>query len=126
MKLYHFTADLLLESIKAEGLTRGSFPLQINGDLKLLPDCQWLTRNKTFDQLWHDPEFTQLKYDRRENRIAIKIPKNEYENLWNWEQVKIGFGHLFLRDFDYHDDCQNWYIFLGRIKPGWFRGITRK
>lgn len=126
MKLYHFTAGRFLEKVKHEGLTLGCFPLLINGQVALRPNTQWLTKNPSFEQPWHDPESTQLKYDRREYRITVSIPKSYRVNLLDWGEIKRKLGHVFIPDFDWHQDHINWYIFIGQIKPNWFREIKRK
>ena len=55
MKLYHFCPNWMLESIKHEGLTKGNIPFIKNGGIALLPNTQWLTTNKSFDQEWEKP-----------------------------------------------------------------------
>lgn len=125
MKLYHFTGDQFLYGIRTEGITLGMFPIIINEKIVLMKDCQWLTKNESFDQPWHDPELTTLPYDRRRNRLTIKIPKKEENKLWEWKSIKIRFGKFFIPNFDYDEDCENWFIYMGKIKPQWIKKIEK-
>jgi hypothetical protein len=126
MKLYHFTADQFLYGIRNEGITKGVFPLLKKNELIFIKDCQWLTKNSSYEQPWHDPEFSTLPYDRRRNRLTINIPKNQRHQLMDWKAIKFVFGDYIIKDFDFDDDCENWYIFKGRIKPSWIRLIEKR
>lgn len=126
MKLYHFTSGVFLPRIKIEGLTKGIFPMWIDGGLQLHPNVQWLTKKKGFDQTFHDPEMTRLPYDRLEYRLTVSIPKSYRSNLLPWEDVERKYKQFFLPDFDYGQDCEHWVIFIGQIKPNWFRQIVKK
>ena len=54
MKLYHFTAERFLKGIQKDGLTKGHFPLLIkNDEIKLMKNCQWLTKRSGWDQAFH-------------------------------------------------------------------------
>jgi len=126
VKLYHFTADRFLPGIKSDGLTKGVFPLDCKGKLFFINNCQWLTKNPEFIQPWHDPEFSTLPYDRRENRLTLNIPKTHMKKLFNWNDIENKFKPYFIQDFDFHDDKYNWHIFIGRIKPSWIREIEKR
>lgn len=124
--LYHFTATRFLEGIKRDGLTKGVFPIFIDERLSFLTQRQWLTKREGFDQPWHDPEFTKLPYDRRQNRLTIEIPKSHRSQIQDWDHIKRTYGKYFLPGFDSHEDCANWVIYLGRIKPKWIKEIVNK
>jgi len=126
MELYHFTADQFLYGIRNEGLTQGVIPLLMKNKLVFVKDCQWLTINPSYEQPWHNPEYSTLPYDRRRNRLTINIPKKHYDLLLDWKSIKLVFGQYFFKDFDYHEDSQNWHIFKGRIKPSWIREIEKR
>jgi len=123
MKLYHFTADLFLRGIIRDGITNGVTPLIFNGQLVLVKKTQWLTKNPSFIQPWHDPDLTKLAYDRRVNRLTVKIPTKSQLYLWDWKTIEKKFKRYFIRGFDFHEDRINWFIFNGRIKPSWIREI---
>lgn len=126
MELYHFTADQFLRGIRNEGITRGVFPLFIKNKLVFVKNCQWLTLNPSFEQPWHDPEFSTLPYDRRRNRLTITIPKKHRHLLLDWNSIKMGYQEYFIKDFDFHSDRENWHIFKGRIRPSWIREIEKR
>jgi len=123
MKLYHFTAKRFLPGIQKEGLTRGGFPLLKDGNIAMLSCCQWLTKRKGWDQAFHDPELTTLKYDRREIRLTIVIPKSRRVSLMDIHGMKRTFKGRLLSSFFYDDDCENWFVFLGYVKAQWIRRI---
>ncbi len=125
MRLYHFTSHRHLPSILEHGLIKGLFPLMFDENIVFLRHCQWLTKNSSFHQPWHDPEFSKLPFDRRENRITIKIPKEEFSVLMDWDAMERNFKNLFVQDFDYFDDKKNWFVFLGRVSPEWFVKVDR-
>ena len=126
MKLYHFTSNFHLPSIKEHGLTRGIFPLNFDGYIILMPYIQWLTKNGSFIQPWHDPKYTKLPYDRRANRLTIEIPDKEKEALKNWKMIERSFKKLFIPSFDFDKDKKNWFVFLGKIEPDWIVAIDQK
>jgi len=126
MKLYHFTADIFVPEIKKKGLFKGTFPLQVEKRIIFLSNCQWLTKKESFDQPWHDKEFSTLPYDRTENRLTIRIPIRDKDGLLDWYQIQKHFGRLMLKDFDFFNDCENWFLFLGHISPQWIIDYHKK
>ena len=92
----------------------------------MMPYMQWLTKNGSFIQPWHDPEFTKIPYDRRANRLTIEIPEKEMVALKNWKIINRSFKKLFLPYFDFHEDRKNWFVFLGMIEPEWIIAIDQK
>lgn len=124
--LYHFVPAHLLEIIKREGLTLGVLPVKEgkkwsdSGKEYLLKNVQWLTKNPDFSaQFWAVKVI--FNYDRTAYRITISIPKSHRSKLLRWSIVSTPDNYL--------NRCpgwQDWYIFKGRIPPGWFRKIDKK
>lgn len=124
MKLYHFTSPLHVDGCKKEGVYKGVIPLYQNGNLGVLSGWQWLTANPDFNQGWANTEFSILPYDRTAFRIEIVIPKTARKRLYKWLDICSRFPidqHL-----NTYGDPKNWYVFDGRIKPGWIRQIRPK
>lgn len=121
MKLYHFTADWMLESIKKEGLTKGCIPVSIN-PLKINPGFQWLTLNKDFNQSWC--EYSTLPYNRNDWRLTIKIPSSKSCNILPW--LKFGeklAGSEMFKTLTEFGDPENWIVYAGSIKPKWIKKV---
>lgn len=124
MKLYHFTAKRFLKDIQKEGLTKGHFPLlRGNGKIGFMKNCQWLTKRQGWDQVFHDPELTKLAYDRREVRLTIVIPKSRQLALLDKPRMVRTFERVLIPDFFAYEDCDNWFLFYGRVKAQWIRAI---
>ena len=125
MKLYHFCSKKHINSIQSEGLTRGTIPLfdENSQPVSLIKGFQWLTSNPAWHQEW-DSE-SHLPYARNDYRITVAIPKSHRPKLAKWDAIESGAEELqrsqeILNSFG---DPENWYVYAGRIKPGWFRGI---
>jgi hypothetical protein len=120
MILYHFTSRHHIDSVKRGGIVRGVLPVPGVG---IVPGFQWCTINPSFNQSWN--VMHQVEYDRTEYRITIKIPKKHQKRVFNWLEfcngTTIDFGFL-----NTYGDPENWRLYQGRIKPGWFRQIDLK
>lgn len=113
-----------MEGIEREGLTKGYFPLiRSNGKIGLMKNCQWLTKRRGWDQVFHDPELTQLEYDRREVRLTIVIPKSRRLSLLDKLRMVRTFERALIPDFFADEDCENWFLFYGRVRAQWIRAI---
>lgn len=124
MKLYHFTSKHHIDGCIREGLTMGAVPISINPPL-LIDGFQWLTRNKSPEQSWC-AERILVPYRRDEFRITLKIPKGERkENLIPWLDFCKEYRMPLAKDLNGLGDPENWYLFRGRVSPGWFRGVER-
>ncbi len=125
MKLYHFTSRHHIRGCIAHGLLKGHIPISID-PVKLIPGFQWLTKNKSFDQSWCDPDCSTLPYQRNEYRITIKIPRAHRKNLIRWldyfEQKLKGTKASVLNDFG---DPENWYLFKGTVDSKWFGKVHK-
>ena len=127
MKLYHFTAKHLLDSILKEGLTKGAIPLITPSGLRLATPVQWLTTNKDFDQVWNTKLI--IKYDRNDVRLTVKIPNTELgRNLIKWTDfIVIPEMQATAQSLnDKEGDFNNWYIYAGIVKKHWIRNIEHK
>lgn len=127
MKLYHFTAKHLLDSILKEGLTKGAIPLITPQGLRLATPVQWLTTNKGFDQIWNTKLI--IKYDRNDVRLTVKIPNTELgRNLIKWTDfIAIPEMQATAQSLnDKEGDFNNWYIYAGIVKKHWIRNIEYK
>lgn len=120
--LYHFTAKRFLESIKRQGLTRGMMLKSIQ-PLQFLPNKQWLTTKKEFDQGWSIGT-GRLSYKRNEVRLTVEIPIDAQGNLKPWTQMRF-LVPLVANDLEDSDlaDPENWWIYQGKIKPKWITEI---
>ena len=122
MKLYHFTAKHLLDSILKEGLTKGAIPLMTPKGMQLATPVQWLTTNKDFEQVWNTKLI--IKYDRNDVRLTVKIPNTELgKNLIKWTDFaslpEMQATAQSLNDKE--GDFNNWYIYAGIVKKHWIR-----
>lgn len=128
MKLYHFTAERFLESIKKQGLTNGSIPLfGENGTLlKLLGPAQWLTSDPSWDrQSWATSQL--IRYDRTECRLKIVIPKSHRAELVKAQEYLPHIGSYTANQLlATWEGSENWFIYLGNIPQGWIRSIDFK
>ena len=127
MKLYHFTAKHLLDSILKEGLTKGAIPLITPSGLRLATPVQWPTTNKDFDQVWNTKLI--IKYDRNDVRLTVKIPNTELgRNLIKWTDfIVIPEMQATAQSLnDKEGDFNNWYIYAGIVKKHWIRDIEHK
>lgn len=129
MKLYHFTAKFLLDSILKEGLTKGGMPIITDLGIRFARPLQWLTSNEEFEQIWCDRKVL-LQYDRNEVRLTIRIPKHDKKNnLVKWDEF-IERHKEFEQTAKYLNDStgdyKNWYLFAGSIKPKWIEAIDYK
>ena len=124
IKLYHFTSALHVEGCIKEGINKGSIPLYKNGKFGLLPGWQWLTESPDFKQVWANTEFTTLPYDRTAFRLTVIIPKTAQKQLFRWLDICNKFP--IDRHLNAYGDPENWFVFQGRIKPGWIRQVEQK
>lgn len=126
MKLYHFTPAHLVESILKNGLTLGKLPIALeNGKISFLWPCQWLTSNGDWGmQSWATSQL--INYDRTAYRLTVKIPKAHREYLreaWEYCYRLPGLAYKLVDDWP---GSEHWYVFLGRIPPGWIRRVEKK
>lgn len=123
-KLYHFCAKRMLFNIKKEGLTLGAIPVLKDGKFAVMNGWQWLTSNEDFDQSWN--KHSTLPYKRNDYRIEINIPKDHHKNLIYWlDASKMPELKESAAILNSHGDPKNWWIFKGRIKPGWFKEVVK-
>lgn len=124
MVLYHFCAAHAVPSILRDGLTFWMLPLYEPLGFTLEPNWQWLTTEKDpKKQSW--TECNMAPYSRTAYRLTIRIPDSYRKKLIKaTELVKS------LREDQRHivDDwagSDSWYVFHGRIPPGWIIGKAR-
>jgi len=124
VKLYHFTAAHLIEKIKREGLTKGMVPVTTHPP-RFLTGLQWLTADGEFDQAWCAQKIL-VPYDRNAYRITVKVPKKHRKNVLHWLMVCDVNKFPAAVELNRYGDPENWRIYRGFIRPGWFREIKRK
>lgn len=124
MKLYHFTSKHHVDGCLKEGIKLGGVPVIIDGKYQIISGYQWLTSNPSFHQEWANREFTTLSYDRTEYRLTVIIPKTSLNKLIKWSEY-YKYSQV-PEELNYYGDPENWYLFQGRIKPGWIREIENK
>ena len=124
MKLYHFTAMKFAGGIRKDGLTKGGTPVVCrDGTIKMFTNTQWLTSDKKWEQAFHDPTTKDWKYDRREMRLTIVIPKSQRLHLIDKKRIASTFGLNLLPRFFDHPDCDDWFLYYGRVKSQWIRAV---
>lgn len=124
MKLYHFTSSLHVDGCLKNGIIKGVIPIYKGGKYGLIPGFQWLTSNPEFHQEWANTEYTTLPYDRTEYRLTVVIPKAARDRLFRWLDIcdKLPIDEA----MNAYGDPENWFVFQGRIKPGWIRRVEQK
>ena len=124
MKLYHFTSPLHVDGCLKNGIIKGVIPIYKDGKYGLIPGFQWLTSNPEFHQEWANTEYTTLPYDRTEYRLTVVIPKAARDRLFRWLDIcdKLPIDEA----MNAYGDPENWFVFQGRIKPGWIRRVEQK
>jgi hypothetical protein len=119
VKLYHFTAARFLKGIDAEGLTLGRIAKSIF-PAEFIDNAQWLTSNPSWEQQCLIGTGL-LPYSRTEARLHVVIPKRQRSRLFRWHNIR---GSTPLYDtLSSQGDPENWYVFMGRVKPGWIRRV---
>ena len=124
MKLYHFTSPLHVDGCLKNGIIKGVIPIYKDGKYGLIPGYQWLTSNPKFHQEWANTEYTTLPYDRTAYRLTVVIPKAARDRLFRWFDIcdKLPIDEA----MNAYGDPENWFVFQGRIKPGWIRRVEQK
>ena len=125
LTLYHFTDGKSYESIREKGITKGVLPIFHLGGVRLVKDHQWLTAEPLADkQSWATNR--QIKTDRAECRLTVRIPYKKRYNLHNAVEYMKRF-HIEARglveDWEGSDD---WYIYAGAIPPEWIIACEKK
>lgn len=125
MKLYHFTASRFVEEIKKDGLTLGQMPIFTKTKTILMGPCQWLTSDGRFDrQNWATRQL--IDYDRTDVRLTVTIPKTARDKLCRAYDLLPHLPEEGRRIITDWEGSENWYLFFGRIPPGWIREIVEK
>lgn len=126
MKLYHFAPVHMLQSILSNGLTLGRLPIvDDNGNMLLISPCQWLTKDGRWDkQSWATQQL--VDYDRTAYRLLISIPKSHRKSLvkaHDYLPQLPGENKRLITDWE---GSENWFLYFGRIPPGWIRKVEQK
>lgn len=125
MKLYHFAPAHLLKGIQKQGLVLGSLPIITETKIDLVRPCQWLTSDGDFNsQSWATRGLVQ--YDRTAVRLKMVIPKTARGKLWNAHDLLPQIPEESRRLITDWDGSEHWYLFFGRIPPGWIREVVWK
>jgi hypothetical protein len=116
MKLYHFTKELWLKDIMAFGIVRGDVPITLDGGFQ----APWLTTDpKPKNQKWSGDTISY--------RIEVEIDHVNDRNLWKWsvlaERLSVDPDWYRILDETGGGGSDNWYVYLGRIKPSTFKNI---
>ena len=125
MKLYHFTATHLVESVLATGLILGAIPSRHHSKVRLVPGFQWLTSESRFDlQRWATRHFTRA--DRTAYRLEVRIPAGERLALHRWVDVAQTLAGDFSHDLAEVGGAVDWWVFKGSIEPQWIAHVDAK
>lgn len=122
-QLYHFCPEWMLESIKKYGLTEGKIIISQNPVRFRVG--QWLTKNPDWNQSWD--AFSTLPYKRNEKRLLIEIDNRMSRYLFKWADhgVRLAGQQMYdiLSEFG---DPENWFVFIGAIKPSCIKEVKTK
>ena len=122
--IYHFCAGVMLGGILREGLTKGRCPMVTKDKVGYVSGCQWLTaEGDRQKQSWATQ--IDIKYDRTEYRLKVKIPfKARHRLIRAADYIKrfpIEMRHVVL-DWKGHED---WYVFEGKIPADWIVQVEK-
>ncbi len=128
--LYHYTFPENVESIVAEGLTRGDTPT----DVRCTPGnpygagCSgiWMT---TVDRLGEPHGWMTTAPEKCKARFTVEIPQFD-SRLWLWDRfaasAKIDETTLTELNRCGGSEHEQWYVYFGVIPPEWLRGEDPK
>ncbi len=126
MILHHFAPSHALNSIRRHGLTRGALPWNRdpNGTPVMRYGFQWLTSNPDFAQPF--ALMGSLPFPKNAWRITVAIPPGKEKQLFKWSELcrrcrpdceaEVNTPAV---------DWQNWWVFLGPLKPETFIEVSR-
>lgn len=124
MILSHFTSRYSINKIKAGGIKLCRVPWKINehnGKVDMMGGLQWLTLDNDWDQQdWSVPgllaEFPIRKTD---YRVTVAIPSLASHNCIPWALFAQKHGLPVDEYFQTFPSRKWWYVYIGKIPPGW-------
>jgi hypothetical protein len=124
--LYHYTSSHSIAKVRAQGLTKGVLPwnLDKDGNPTFRKGFQWLTTNPNFGQAWC--LLGNLPFSRNAYRITVLVPANAEQHVLSWPELcrrcKPDCAEELNRT---GGDVDNWRLFHGSIPPKWFLEVAR-
>ena len=145
MLLYHFTASEYLDSIMAEGLTRGEVPLSATNfmnavNLTSSPDSagHGLSDSREFTPEERDwarrmndgrlPDGPLRFLNKKAVRITVKIPRDD-RNLvaWpKWARKHLAADWYATLNKAAGGKANTWFLYWGVIPPTWFVKVEKR
>jgi hypothetical protein len=128
MTLYHFTSRKHIPLIRAQGLTKGVIPWNLDklDRVSMVGGWQWTTINGDFMQEWARPQpHSHLPFRRDEWRITIAIPPIALDRVVPWPLMARKYhpdSESFLNSFPGN---HYWRLVSGQIPPAWFVEIVQ-
>lgn len=124
IELYHFCAAMDVESIKSQGLTLGMCPVVTRNGIKLITQCQWLTKDMRPEaQSWATSH--NLSYSRTAYRLKVVIPGKHVKKLIAATEFVKKLPKEARHVVDGWPGSENWYIYRGKILPQWIKEIVK-
>lgn len=126
MIAYHFTGTPFLNAIRAQGLTKGALPWNLDreGRPEMRPGFQWLTLDPEWFQLWAAKG--QLPYARNSYRITLEIPPEKERRAFRWTELVRRCNPDCAEEIQRNaGDVSKWIVYAGVIPPQWFLAIER-
>ena len=129
MRLYHFTAAHLVDSILAQGIKFGRIPRTLKEETDNRPAIvgvevgwQWLTINPDFAaQIWQSGG--SLPYRRDDFRFSVDLPERAICRLFHWLSYCKPFNDPVHADMNSDGHPENWFVFKGEIDREWIVGL---
>ena len=124
MILYHFCAIGSKEGILSEGIRLGQFAYPNNDGYKLIPNCQWLTKDSDpKNQSWATQNL--IHYSRTAYRMTVNIPNSRHKKLIRAVDFVRNMPAEAKQIVTGWTGSENWYIYRGKIPPQWIVGCHR-
>lgn len=129
MKLWHYTAAHHLSGgggHAGPGILRNGILPTLHPYIDLRGGLVWLTDLDDWTQPWSTRPVPGTGCDRTEARVRVAVPRG-HVLLRHWPDVRDFVLTADLRDdLERFADPGRWWVFNGRIPPGWLREVENR